>query len=205
MLDRSRGGQAAMTAPRERSDQQPARKRRGNPAGAAVGEIALWLFDFDNTLALLEAEVDWAASRRRLEAFLRKNDAPGDLFDQFPSGNLLLYDALRSRLLGNGVAHDPAAAAAAILKHASAIIEQHELQGRRSRRSDSGRPGSAALAGGPRRPDRDRHVQLLAYRRALDAPQSGQQRDPRHRRPRHAAPAEPHAPTWSSARSNFAG
>jgi len=94
-----------------------------------VGEIALWLFDFDNTLALLEAEVDWAASRRRLEAFLRKNDAPGDLFDQFPSGNLLLYDALRSRLLANAAAHDPAAAAAAILNQASAIIEKHELAG----------------------------------------------------------------------------
>ena len=121
-----------MTAPRARS--HAARKRRGNPGGAAVGDIALWLFDFDNTLALLETEVDWAASRRRLEAFLRKHDAPEDLFEQFPSGNLLLYDALRSRLLAN----DPAAAA--ILNQASAIIEKHELKG-----ADRAAPTQGAL------------------------------------------------------------
>lgn len=117
-----------MSALRSRSDQQPVRKRRGNPAGAALGDIALWLFDFDNTLALLETEVDWAASRRRLEAFLRRHGVPGDLFDRFPSGNLLLYDALRSRLFGSHAGHDPAVAAA-ILNQASAIIEQHELAG----------------------------------------------------------------------------
>jgi len=121
-----------MTAPRARS--HAARKRRGNPGGAAVGDIALWLFDFDNTLALLETEVDWAASRRRLEAFLHKHDAPGDLFEQFPSGNLPLYDALRSRLLAN----DPAAAA--ILNQASAIIEKHELKG-----ADRAAPTQGAL------------------------------------------------------------
>jgi phosphoglycolate phosphatase-like HAD superfamily hydrolase len=111
MLD-SAGG-SAMSAVRSR-------KRLG-----ASPDVALWLFDFDNTLALLETEVDWAASRRELEAFLRKHDTPEDLFDQFPSGNLLLYDALRSRLLGNGAA----VAAAAILNQASAIIEKHELAG----------------------------------------------------------------------------
>ncbi|MFI5353054.1 MAG: HAD family hydrolase [Candidatus Binatales bacterium] len=121
-----------MTAPRARS--HAARKRRGNPGGAAAGDIALWLFDFDNTLALLETEVDWAASRRRLEAFLRKHDAPEDLFEQFPSGNLLLYDALRSRLLAN----DPDAVA--ILNQASAIIEKHELKG-----ADRAAPTQGAL------------------------------------------------------------
>lgn len=127
-----------MSTPRARS--HAARKRRGNPAGAVAGDIALWLFDFDNTLALLETEVDWAASRRRLEAFLRKHDAPEDLFEQFPSGNLLLYDALRSRLLANEAARDPAAAAAAILNQASAIIEKHELKG-----ADRAAPTQGAL------------------------------------------------------------
>ncbi len=125
-----------MTAQGTRSHQPPARKRQGSRArehreGVAPGDIALWLFDFDNTLALLEPEVDWAASRRELEAFLRKSGTPCDLLEQFPIGNLLLYDALRSRLLASDVAHDSAApgASRAILNRASAIIEKHELAG----------------------------------------------------------------------------
>ncbi len=98
------------------------------PPGASTGAIALWLFDFDNTLALLESEVDWAASRRELQAFLAATRVAGDLLEQFPIGNLLLYDALRSRLLGSGAAGDTTATRA-ILTRASAIVEKHELAG----------------------------------------------------------------------------
>jgi phosphoglycolate phosphatase-like HAD superfamily hydrolase len=88
---------------------------------------SLWLFDFDNTLARLEPEVDWAASRRELEPMLRKADAPEALFRQFPKGNLLLYEAYRAHLAAmvrrDGGEH------AAILGEASAIIEKYELQG----------------------------------------------------------------------------
>lgn len=86
-------------------------------AAAASG----WLFDFDNTLAHLEPYVDWAASRRELEAFLRGHHAPADLFERFPSGNLLLFDALRNRL--------PPGRIREVLAGASAIIEKYELAG----------------------------------------------------------------------------
>ena len=98
------------------------------PPGASPAAGALWLFDFDNTLALLESEVDWAASRRELQAFLTTTRVAGDLLEQFPIGNLLLYDALRSRLLAGGAACDTADARA-ILTRASAIIEKYELAG----------------------------------------------------------------------------
>ena len=96
---------------------------------------ALWLFDFDNTIARLEPAVDWAASRRELEAALRAAKVPEDLFSKFPRGNLLLYEELRGRLLDSvpatKIADDDAgrSAARAILERASAIIEKHELIG----------------------------------------------------------------------------
>lgn len=94
----------------------------------------LWLFDFDNTLAALEREVNWAASRRELEAFLRSEGVGDSIFVEFPKGNLPLYDPLRARLLnaaadgddlGKCVGRDPEA----LLRRASAIIEAHELSG----------------------------------------------------------------------------
>ena len=88
---------------------------------------SLWLFDFDNTLARLEPAVDWAASRRELEPMLRNAGAPEPLFQQFPKGNLVLYEAYRAHLAGlvrpDGGEHR------AILQRASAIIEKFELQG----------------------------------------------------------------------------
>lgn len=88
---------------------------------------SLWLFDFDNTLAQLEPEVDWAASRLELEPMLRKSGAPEPLFQKFPKGNLVLYDAYRAHLAGlirkDGGEH------AAILREASEIIEKFELRG----------------------------------------------------------------------------
>lgn len=88
---------------------------------------SLWLFDFDNTLARLEPEVDWAASRRELEPMLRNAGAPEPLFERFPKGNLVLYEAYRAHLAGlvrrDGGEHR------AILQRASAIIEKFELQG----------------------------------------------------------------------------
>ncbi len=36
----------------------------------------VWLFDFDNTLAALEGQVDWAASRRELEINRSQSGCP---------------------------------------------------------------------------------------------------------------------------------
>src|ERR1700674_515151 len=59
----------------------------------------LWLFDFDNTLAALEREVDWPGSRRELEAYLRAVGVDQEIFAAIPKGNLPLYAALHSRWL----------------------------------------------------------------------------------------------------------
>ena len=88
---------------------------------------SLWLFDFDNTLARLEPVVDWAASRRELEPMLRNAGAPEALFQQFPKGNLVLYEAYRAHV-AKMVRRD-GGQRTAILLAASAIIEKYELQG----------------------------------------------------------------------------
>jgi HAD superfamily hydrolase (TIGR01549 family) len=62
-------------------------------------DARLWLFDFDNTLATLEREVDWPGSRRELEAFLRDAGIDGKIFVEIPKGNLPLYAALHTRWL----------------------------------------------------------------------------------------------------------
>jgi HAD superfamily hydrolase (TIGR01509 family) len=61
----------------------------------------LWLFDFDNTIARLEPEVDWAGGRPVLERYLRSVGAPDELFERIPRGNLPLYDAYRTLILAN--------------------------------------------------------------------------------------------------------
>lgn len=81
----------------------------------------LWLFDFDNTLAALETQVDWVASRRELESYLRSRGVDEALLREFPSRNLPLYNALLSRLVGSSDA--------ALIRRASAIIESYELRG----------------------------------------------------------------------------
>src|SRR5580698_2338680 len=91
-----------------------------------------WLFDFDNTLAALEREVDWAGSRRALEAYLRAEGVDGGIFAEIPKGNLPLYSALHSRWLRASldpphIAMPPLVIAEAILQRASEIIERHEL------------------------------------------------------------------------------
>lgn len=94
--------------------------------------IRAWLFDFDNTLAALEREVDWLGGRRKLEAFLRAEFATRGLdaaiFTEIPRGNLPLYAALHARWL-RAAARCPISDAAAILAFASAIIEEIELAG----------------------------------------------------------------------------
>ncbi len=106
-------------------------------------DASVWLFDFDNTLAALEREVDWPAARRELEAALRAMGVAAKIFAAIPVGNLPLYAALHARwlgadaslpLVGDGVAaadRGPSdhAAAEAILARASAIIESYELAG----------------------------------------------------------------------------
>src|SRR5206468_11163211 len=88
---------------------------------------SLWLFDFDNTLARLEPEVDWAASRRELEPMLRGAGAPEQLFQKFPKRNLPLYDAYRAHLAA--MVRQDGGEHATILRKASAIIEKFELLG----------------------------------------------------------------------------
>ncbi len=95
----------------------------------------VWLFDFDNTLAALEGQVDWAASRRELESYLRSEGIGEAIFSEFPSRNLPLYDALLMRLLcrggrdGQAVAVPSRVDGAALMRRASAIIEAYERRG----------------------------------------------------------------------------
>lgn len=85
----------------------------------------LWLFDFDNTIARLEPEVDWAGGRPVLERYLRSVGAPDELFERIPRGNLPLYDAYRTLML----AESNEAHKVGPLQHASDIIEKIELEG----------------------------------------------------------------------------
>jgi len=78
-----------------------------------------WLFDFDNTLAALEHQVDWAASRHELEAFLRSQGIDEAVFKEFPTRNLPLYNGILMRSPDGK----------ALMRHASAIIEAYELRG----------------------------------------------------------------------------
>ena len=94
----------------------------------------LWLFDFDNTLAALEPEVDWPASRREFEAFLRGEGVDEEIFVEIPKGNLPLYAALHTRWLRspNGAARSacpPRDTAESLLRRSSTIIERYELIG----------------------------------------------------------------------------
>src|ERR1700675_3468821 len=85
----------------------------------------LWMFDFDNTIARLEPEVDWAGGRLVLEPYLRSVGAPDELFARIPRGNLPLYDAYRTLTL-----HDPERQKVVeTLRHASDIIDKLELAG----------------------------------------------------------------------------
>ncbi|MGH7936083.1 MAG: HAD family hydrolase [Chthoniobacterales bacterium] len=112
--------------------------------GTIPGQPAVWLFDFDNTLAALEPEVDWTASRHELEAYLRSEGIGDAIFVEFPRGNLLLYEALRSRLQ-DGTHATPGFIASEhlrvtsdhlhfipkehLLQRASEIVESYELRG----------------------------------------------------------------------------
>src|ERR1700693_2727968 len=92
----------------------------------------LWIFDFDNTIARLEPEVDWAGGRRELEPMLRGLGVPEDLFEKFPRGNLPLYSATRSRL--RELADDRSSGFSrsrvrSILRRASMMIEKYEMAG----------------------------------------------------------------------------
>jgi len=94
----------------------------------------LWLFDFDNTLAALEREVDWSGSRRTLEAYLHAEGVDQEIFAEIPKGNLPLYSALHSRWLRAPlrtprIAMPPLATAESLLRHSSEIIERYELIG----------------------------------------------------------------------------
>jgi HAD superfamily hydrolase (TIGR01549 family) len=109
----------------------PARRIRA-PRPRPLVRKKLWIFDFDNTIARLEPEVDWAGGRRELEPMLRELGVPEDLFEKFPRGNLPLYDGMRSRLLE--LARDRSsgfnlARVRTILRSASQMIEKYEMAG----------------------------------------------------------------------------
>jgi len=85
----------------------------------------LWMFDFDNTIARLEPEVDWAGGRLILEPYLRSIGAPDELFARIPRGNLPLYDGYRTLMLAESKRDQLTES----LHHASEIIEKIELAG----------------------------------------------------------------------------
>jgi len=121
---------ARMSAQRSRRRRRNARCRPAHSGrfadGADARNTKLWLFDFDRTLALLEPVVDWAASRARLETALRLAGAPDELFDRFPRGNLLLYDAFRSYLVNRRGENGDVRRS---LERLSSIIERFEILG----------------------------------------------------------------------------
>ena len=144
-----------MSGVSRRESGEPAPTRRDGASRQRVAGHTLWMFDFDNTLAPLEPAVDWAGSRRELQAWLGAQGVAEALFEEFPRGNLVLYEALRARLRAGGdtaravlargelaaaLGADggvperggglkAAAALRAMLDGASAIIERHELAG----------------------------------------------------------------------------
>jgi HAD superfamily hydrolase (TIGR01509 family) len=85
----------------------------------------LWMFDFDNTIARLEPEVDWPGGRKIIEPYLRSIGAPDELFARILRGNLPLYDAYRTLML----AESKRTNVTENLRHASEIIEKIELAG----------------------------------------------------------------------------
>jgi HAD superfamily hydrolase (TIGR01509 family) len=117
-------------AGRTGTSQLAMRQRTSRPR--ALVRKKLWIFDFDNTIARLEPEVDWAGGRRELEPMLRELGVPEDLFKQFPRGNLPLYGGMRTRLLE--LARDRsdgfnATRVRTILRRASMMIEKYEMAG----------------------------------------------------------------------------
>lgn len=129
-MSRAERGDSGKSGGRRHDGGEPGARRRGT-------DHALWMFDFDNTLAPLEPAVDWPKSRRELQAWLGAQGVAEALFEEFPRGNLVLYEALRARLCAGGDAARAvltrgelaAAALRALLDGASAIIERHELAG----------------------------------------------------------------------------
>ena len=89
----------------------------------------LWMFDFDNTIARLEPEVDWTGGRLILEPYLRSVGAPDELFARIPRGNLPLYDSYRTLML-----HDSdQPKVIETLQHASGHNRETRIGGSRSR------------------------------------------------------------------------
>jgi phosphoglycolate phosphatase-like HAD superfamily hydrolase len=84
----------------------------------------LWLFDFDNTLARLEAVVDWPAARAAVRALLERAHAPRRIIEQVPQRSLSMYEGYRAYL-----ARTHPAGGAAILARVSRLIEKYELAG----------------------------------------------------------------------------
>ena len=127
----------------------------------------LWMFDFDNTIARLEPEVDWAGGRLILEPYLRSIGAPDELFARIPRGNLPLYDAYRTLMLAKS---DQARVTEA---SPARFGNNREDRAGRSRSRAAARRRNRNIRGseGERRRDRDRNVQLVENGRALVRPE----------------------------------
>jgi phosphoglycolate phosphatase-like HAD superfamily hydrolase len=104
---------------------------------------ALWMFDFDNTLAPLEPAVDWPKSRRELQAWLGGQGVAESLFEELPSGTLVLYETLRARLCAGG---DAARAVLARGEIADILGNGHDVlsNGHNGGPARSGREAAAA-------------------------------------------------------------
>jgi len=122
-----RGVSAKSGPARVRQEQRSGYPEAPGPRLPARYSIGAWLFDFDNTLAALEPQVNWAASRVELEDYLRTQRIPAALFRAFPKRNLVLYEAVRADLQAKGLVSDPELFE--LLRGASEIIERHEMAG----------------------------------------------------------------------------
>src|SRR5580704_16402417 len=98
-----------------------------SPHRSGIIMTKLWMFDFDNTLAPLEPAVDWAGSRRELQAWLRAQGVADALFEEFPRGNLVLYEALRARLCAGGDAARAALAPGKLADEWAAALSRGQL------------------------------------------------------------------------------
>ncbi|HUY29262.1 MAG TPA: HAD-IA family hydrolase [Candidatus Binataceae bacterium] len=86
---------------------------------------ALWLFDFDNTLARLEPVVNWPALRAEVRTILERAGAPRAITEQVPLRSLSMYDGYRAHL--ERLRPATSAAALAVLARISKLIEKYEL------------------------------------------------------------------------------
>lgn len=85
----------------------------------------VWLFDFDGTLARLEAVVNWPAARAEVRELLKRAGAPPEVTGLEPPRALGMYDAYRAHL--EEAAPQARERGARVLRQVSKFIEKREL------------------------------------------------------------------------------